>query len=159
MKTTFIALQLDPGKITQHEIANLFNVADEAVTVDWINHSVLTQHWKYGGTFRNFRRLTDIYVWTSKYWYGLYEEKLAFVRIIGVDKLSTFFAMKYLDVTRFAVATERVSIFDKTIQKSLDDVWKISLNDFDQKRIKAILPHLPKLTPYFNLLYHYNNPF
>ena len=151
MKTLFIALELGNVILTEQEVADMFGVNLTAVKIKQME--------KCFGVDRAFRRLTDIYIWTCKCWYGLYEGKLIFVRIKGVDKINLMFLLKYSSDLRFSVTSSTVGIFDKCTKNILEEACLESISNFNELRIEKIKPYIPKLEHAYEILFCTNNPY
>lgn len=151
MKTLFMALELGDDVLTNEEVANFFNVNVKAVTVRMMNKCI--------GVHRTFRNLTDIYLWTCKYWYGLYEGKLTYVRIKGVDDINSFFSIKYAQSFRFAVVADTVKMFSDKEINFFADAIVISYSKFDEERVMKLKPLVKKFQHSYKILFCANNPY
>lgn len=109
--------------------------------------------------FRQFHLIADLYIWTSKYWYGTYEEKLVFVRIKNLDIVPALFALKYVDEIRLAIKSDLATVVKKEDEPLLNKTHKESLNDFNEERIRQIEPGMLLLEKNWSTLISNRNPY
>jgi hypothetical protein len=103
--------------------------------------------------------LADLYLWTSKYWYGIFREKLTFVEIKNADELPALFSLQYSEKIKFAIAAGKLSIFNSDEAIILNEASVESLSNFNEERIEKVAPYIPILEKSYKLLSCPNNPF
>jgi hypothetical protein len=152
MKVLYIALELGDGNIQDlNELSKLLGLPIK-------NIKVLTAK-QCTGIDRHFLWLVDLYLWTCKYWYGLSQDRLTFIRIKGVDEMSPFFALRYCDQMRFAISAKSITIFDRFSLDTLMIARSFSTRLFNEKRIDAIRPFMKELEANYKILFLRNNPY
>ena len=153
MKVTYLILELsDTEKVNPSDLARLAGVKEDAVVVDNLSHCT-------SGYRRQFATLVDLYVWTNKYWYGTYCEKLTFVEIRGICTLPLTIRMKHSAVLRLAIASNKLCIFNRDELSNLKEASAISNSFWHEERIEKLRPLVKKLECNFSLLYIDQNPF
>jgi hypothetical protein len=108
--------------------------------------------------FKNFNLIADLYIWTSKYWYGTYFEKLTYVRLRGVEQLPLMFLMKYGNKIRLGIRSRFAYIVKEKDCDYLKKTWQKSHRNFDQKRLNDISPSMINLEKNWDLLISNGNP-
>ena len=153
MKVVYCALELtENDKINEETVARISKVSRELVVVT--NLSKCTS-----GNHKRFAMLADLYLWTCKYWYGIYHEKLTFVELKGVDSLPTLFSLQYAEKIKLAISAKKLSIFDAEGMDCLKQASWESTHHFKEERIEKISPYIPLLEKSYELLSCDNNPF
>ena len=153
MQAVFCVLELaEDESLAAETVAELCDVAVKDVKVKCLADCTR-------GYERSFGKLADIYLWTCKYWYGLYAEKLTFVEIRNLSEFGVFFLLQYAAQIRFRISVEKLSFFDKTGLEILNEASSRSHKHFDEKRLTAIRPYIPQLERYFKVLHLSHNPF
>ena len=151
MKTLFVALELGDSDISIQETADMFGVRASDVRIMPMSQCT--------GSDRAFAQITDIYLWTCKYSYGLYVGKLTFLRIKGTDELNTFFRLKHSTSIRFALTSNHVGIVTKEQKQKLNAAAHASIAHFYGERIQAIRPFLPFFADAYKILFCKKDPF
>lgn len=150
MKVLFCVLEIEEEKVpTCTEISDFFSVDPSLVKIK--NLSKCT-----AGYEKRFAIIADLYLWTCKYWYGLFKEKLTYIEIRSVSDLNILFQLKYSEHLRLAIASETVKIFGKDEITLLEKANWESMSYFDKQRERAIKPFVKKLEKCYRLLYLYN---
>ena len=108
--------------------------------------------------FKIFNAIADLYIWTSKYWYGTFEEKLTYVRLRGIDHLPMMFLIKHGNKIRLGIRTRFAYIVKDNDRDYLKEVWQKSLKNFDQERFNDISPGMVNLEKKWDLLISNGNP-
>jgi len=153
MKVIYCVLELGEAEsMDRKSVAFFANVPLSSVII--MNLAECTS-----GNRKRFAMLTDLYLWTCKYWYGTFEDKLTFVEIRGIDNLPMFFSLKYVDKIRFAIASEKLSIFSEVAMVIFKQATYQSMAHFNEKRIEAIAAFIPKLEESYRILWCERNPF
>jgi hypothetical protein len=109
--------------------------------------------------FNKFNMIADLYIWTSKYWYGTYYEKLTYVRLKNVNCIPLNFTIKYHNDIRLLLKSRFSYIVNESDSNLLKEVWVKSLRDFDKRRIQAITPGMKKLKNKWDVLISNRNYF
>jgi len=151
MKVVYCVLEPD-SQLSLKEIAKLAGLSLDKVKGK--NLSACT-----AGNEKRFAQIADIYLWTCKYSYGIYSEKLAYIELRGATELPSLLMLKFSKQLRLSIYSDKLSIFDKKGAALLESAFRTSLNGFHQKRIDALREYVPKLEQYYKVLYHYNNPY
>ena len=153
MKVVYCALELNEGsKISVTTVARISKLKQEAIEIR--NLSKCTS-----GNRKRFAMLADLYIWTCKYWYGTFADKLTFVELRGADSLPTLFNLQYSESIRIAISARKLAIFDNDDVKTLQEASIASTSHFNEQRIAKVAPYMPKLEKSYELLICPNNPF
>ena len=152
MNVVYFALELKEDElIKSKDISNLIGTSEKNIKIQPMSSCK--------GNDRYFRWLTDLYLWTCKYWYGISEEKLTFIRIKGANNIHPFFMMKYSNQLRFSISADRISIFSKPMLIILKKASYESFLYFNRERINAIRPFIKNLETSYKILYLEKNPY
>ena len=147
MKVIFCVLEIEEEKVpTCTEISDFFSVDVSLVKVK--NLSKCT-----AGYEKRLAIIADLYLWTCKYWYGLFRGKLTYIEIRTASELNFFFQLKYAEHLRLVVASETLKIFDDNEMILLRKAINLSWRNFDKKREKAIKPFIKKLESCYRILH------
>jgi hypothetical protein len=147
MKVIFCVLEIEKEKVpTSTEVSDFFSIDSSLVKVK--NLSTCTS-----GYEKRFAIIADLYLWTCKYWYGLYDEKLTYIEIRTASDLNLLFQLKYAEHIRLVIASETLKIFDENEMILLRKASHLSCNNFNKKREKAIKPFIKKLESCYRILY------
>ena len=109
--------------------------------------------------FYKFNMIADLYIWTSKYWYGTYYEKLTYVRLKNVTSIPLFFTIKFNSEIRLVLKSNLANIIKESDFQFLKETWLKSLDNFDKRRLKDITPSMRKLEKKWEILISNKNPF
>lgn len=109
--------------------------------------------------FYKFNMIADLYIWTSKYWYGTYYEKLTYVRLKNVTSIPLFFTIKFNSEIRLVLKSNLANIIKEPDFQFLKETWLKSLDNFDKRRLKDITPSMRKLEKKWEILIPNRNPF
>lgn len=152
MKVIFCVLEIEEEKLpTCNEISDFFSVDPSLVKIK--NLSKCT-----AGYEKRFAIIADLYLWTCKYWYGLFKEKLTYIEIRSASDLNILFQLKYSEHLRLAIASETLKIFGKDQLLLLNEAGYLSRTNFHEQRKNAINPFFKKLEKYYKILYLYDQP-
>ena len=110
-------------------------------------------------SFYCFDLIADLYIWTSKYWYGTLDEKLIYVRLKNVTEVPILFLLKYGPNIRLAIRSKYAYVVKDADAELLDQARTESLAYFNEERIKKIKPFMKKLEKKWQLLISNNNPY
>jgi hypothetical protein len=150
MKVIFCILEIEEEKVpTCTEISDFFSVDLSLVKVKKLSKCT-------AGYEKRLAIIADLYLWTCKYWYGLFQEKLTYIEIRTASELNLFFQIKYAEHLRLAIASETLKIFDQNEMILLKEANWECFSNFNKKREKAIKPFVKKLERCYRLLYLYN---
>lgn len=153
MKVVYCALELrESDTINEEMIARVSKLSQDLVTVT--NLSKCTS-----GNQKRFAMIADLYLWTCKYWYGTYRDKLTFVELKSVNSLPTLFSLQYAEKIKLAISAKKLSIFDSDGMDCLKQASWESTQHFKEERIEKISPYIPLLEKSYELLSCDNNPF
>jgi len=153
MKVVYCALEISENYLIDNTtIARISKLSADAVVVQ--NMSTCTS-----GNRKHFAMLTDLYIWTCKYLYGTFIDKLTFVELRGVDTLPTLFALQYSESIRLAISSNRLSIFSNNNIEMLRQASYQSMAHFNEERITSLAPFIPKLEESYDVLVCKDNPF
>lgn len=109
--------------------------------------------------FNKFNMIADLYIWTSKHWYGTYYDRLTYVRLKNVNCIPFTFTIKYHNEMRLVLKSKFSYIVNGSDSDLLKEVWIKSLRNFDKRRIQAITPGMRKLKEKWDILISNRNPF
>ena len=109
--------------------------------------------------FRQFNLIADLYIWTTKYWYGTYYEKLIYVRIKDSNNIPILFSLKYGEKIRLVIKSELASIVTREDHKLLRIIHERSMNEFNKARIRKISSGMRLLQDKWELLVSNGNPY
>jgi len=165
VKSVFVALEMGDKIITVDETARLFGVPESNVLIHIWPNSIRGGRAK--PKFKTFHTITDLYLWTCKFWYGLFWYKLTYIRVTGCDDLSLMFRLKYSERIRFAIYSDLASIIKPDQIDALEGARIVSTslfndsdtNNNDGGRIQGIKPFIPLLETSYKILFLTNNPF
>ncbi len=153
MRVIYCALELsEDDDVSIKCIAKLCGVSSENIRVKGLDKCT-------AGNEKRFWKIADIYLWIGKYWYGLYENKLTFVEIRNFKRDPLQFHLAFSDQLRLAIKSPTLSNFNKHGLGILNDAALASLNFFNEERIEALRPYIPKLEKYFSIEALSSNPF
>ena len=149
----YCALELtESDKIDEETVTRVSKLSQDLVAVS--NLSKCTSGYR-----KRFVMLADLYLWTCKYWYRTYHEKLTFVELKSIDSLPTLFSLQYSEKIKLAISAKKLSIFDAEGMDCLKQVSWESTHYFKEERIEKISPYIPLLEKSYELLACDNNPF
>jgi len=153
MKAIFFALELsDSETLTAERVAELSSVPVEDVKVKSLSECKK-------GYEKSFAQIADLYLWTCKYWYGIYKDKLTFLEIRNQSELGVFFLLQYSEQIKLAISVEKLSFLDPIGKEVLEAASYQSHLHFHEERINAIRPYVPQIERYYRILKISNNPF
>jgi hypothetical protein len=153
MKAIFYVLELAENEsISEKNIAMLCNADIDDVKIKKLDKCS-------SGYEKKISQIADLYLWTCKYWYGLYADKLTFIELRNQSEPGILFSMKYSQNIKIAISVEKLSFIDKEGLDLLNKASSHSIEFFNKKRIKAIRPYISKLQKYFKIYNLYKNPF
>ena len=109
--------------------------------------------------FYTFNMIADLYIWTSKYWYGTFYEKLTYVRLKNVTCIPLFFTIKFDSQIRLVLKSNLANIIKESDLQFLKETWLTSLGNFNKRRLKDITPSMRKLEKKWDILISNRNPF
>ena len=143
------------------EFENTDKVTDDLVKLGGVNVNdlIVVKANKEKKKFQQFNLIADLYIWTTKYWYGTYFEKLVFVRIKKSDNIPVLFLLKYTDEIRLVIKTESASILKKEDKILLNITHQKSIHKFNEARIREISPGMKLLQEKWKLLVSNGNPY
>lgn len=151
MKVVFCIIEPD-SPLSSNEIRKLSGLSSNSLRVKILSDCT-------AGNEKRCALISDIYLWTCKYWYGLYAEKLAYIELRGISEIPPLFMLKFSKQLRLAIYSEKLAIFDKEGVDLLRTASSVSAHYFKEERIEALKKYIPILENYYKVLYHYNNPF
>ena len=153
MKVVYCVLELGAGGMPSVcSIAKLSGLAEQDVKIKCLAACKAGNH-------KRFASVADLYLWTSKFWYGTFEDRLTFVELRGLEELPSLFQLKYSRELRLAIYSKKLSIFDANGMAALDRARFVSLQYFHEERIAKLSEVIGEVEPYYDLLYVSNNPF
>jgi hypothetical protein len=153
MDVIYCALELESNDtIDATEIARLANLKLEDVVIKNLSECTAGNH-------KRFAIIADLYIWTSKLWYGTFREILTFIEMRGIKEIPPLITLKYSDKIRLAIASKRLSIFDKNGMMKLRLAERASIKFFNEERISKLKPLMPNVEEYYSLLYVRDNFF
>jgi len=109
--------------------------------------------------FWQFHLIADLYIWTSKYFYGTYHEKLVFVRIRNLENVPALFALKYGNEIRLAIKSDIATVVIKKDELLLKTTHIKSVRKFHEERIRQIEPGMLLLEKNWSTLISNRNPY
>ena len=143
------------------ENENIKNIQKCLITSDGMNPEQIkiTKGNCKKSSFYCFDLIADLYIWTSKYWYGTFYEKLIYVRLKNVTEVPLLFLLKYGPNIRLAIRSKYAYVVKDANADLLDQAHTESLKYFNEERIKKIKPFMEKLEKKWELLISNNNPY
>lgn len=153
MKVVYCVFELGETEVpSKADVARLSRLSENDVAVKGLGDCT-------SGNHKRFALVADLYLWTNKYWYGTFKDKLTFVELRGVEEIPPLFQMKYSAELRLALYSKNLSIFDKDGMIALRHASHISAAYFKAERISQLSKVIGEVEPYYDLLYVSNNPF
>jgi len=110
-------------------------------------------------SFKIFKLIANLYIWTDKYWYGTYYKKLIYVRLKNVPEIPIFFKINYESQIRLSIKSKFAYILKDIDSNLLKQADKESKNHFNEQRIIAITPFMKKIETRWQLLISNKNPY
>ena len=142
----------DSETLTVEKVAELSSVPVEDVKVKSLAKCTR-------GYEKSFAQIADLYLWTCKYWYGIFENKLTFVEIRNQSELGVFFLLQFSEQIKLAISVKKLSFLDHTGINILKAASDESFRHFNDERIEAVRPYVPQIEHYYRILKVFNNPF
>lgn len=149
MNYVFIAIENTDPEALRQDLLNTSDISPASLVVE------------AGGTsskfFKEFRKVAELYIWTHKFWYGTYFEKLTYVRLKNSINVPLIFQIKYAEQIRLAISAKRSTIIESSTRDDLNAGFRTSARFFDEERIIKIRPLLEKICWQWNVLISYKN--
>jgi hypothetical protein len=158
-------------KYTEEEMTYLF-IAIESIDIDKIkndlikltntneNKIIIAKAHTETSKLRQFNMISDLYIWTCKYWHGTYYENLTYIRIENEANSLFLFFLKYNKEIRLCIESKNAEITKNEDYELLKKTSQNSIHNFDKQRITAIMPGLSRLEKKkWKLLISNGNPY
>ena len=145
MKCIFIAIQLYDGEtISLSELSLMFNAP--------INRIKICPLRECKGNERAFKYLADYYLWTNRYYQGIHESKLTFIRIKGAEKISDSFSLKYSNSIKLALISDTVEIIKMPNDLLTKEIHTISRENTGEDREEKLKKYSAILESHYKII-------
>jgi len=145
----FIAIENTDLEALRQDLLNLSDISSVSLLVEAGRTS--------SKFFKEFRKIAELYIWTQKFWYGTYFEKLSYVRLKNSTDVPLIFQIKYAEQIRLAISDNRSTIIESSTRDDLDAGYRTSAEFFNEERILKIRPLLEKMCWQWKVLISYKN--
>ncbi len=143
------------------EAENIRNIQECLITSGGLSHDQIIiapgDYQKY--PFELFKFIANLYIWTDKYWYGTYLNKLTYIRLKNTPEVPLLFRIKYASQIRLAIKSKFSYIVKDDDSELLKKADLQSKGYFNARRISEITPFMKKLETKWQLLISNNNPY